>query len=155
MCQKIFREYIRTLCSTFASERLRRVCRNPLCSPSSTDGAIRWTFGSTVSYDIRRISQLRSDFISLTHNRCWQSQRRAPTLRPLVGIVLCPCRAPVCDDFSLVARGPLWLPCDAYVAYSEGMGLDVCEIGYVEESMMGVGQEVRCVVSGKLPCQGT
>ena len=86
-----------------------------------------------VSYDIRRFSPLRSDFIPLTHDRCWQSQRRAPPAHPLVCMV-CPGRASVSDEFSLMARGPLWLPCDEYVAYSEGRGLDVCEIDYVEES---------------------
>lgn len=56
-------------------------------------------------------------------------------------MVLCLCRASVCDYFSLMVGGPLWLPCDAYVAYSEGIGLDVCAIDYDEESAMCVRVE--------------
>lgn len=48
-------------------------------------------------------------------------------------MMLRPCLASACDYFSLMATGPLWLPCDAYAVDLGREGIVRYEIEYIEK----------------------
>ena len=55
--------------------------------------------------------------------------------------------ASACDHFRLMATGPFWLPCDAFVVCLRGKWIVVCEIESGKESAnrVRVGEWLRCM----------